>query len=277
MDYVFDKTIDPQTGVMVQDRAWGDLGDWLSPEYDKNDKSLLWECYLIYDLDIMTYLAKVVGNDTDAAFYKNKGDERREFFKKVYVDPATKKTRFSSFDPEREGRFVDTQASYALPIAMGIMDDPGFADNFIATITRENIADNGKVCPPYSLMIGFIGTAWIQEALSRIGRGDVAYRILANKEYPSWLYPVTQGATSVWERLDSYTHTDGFGANNSMNSFNHYSFGSVGNWLLTRCLGIKYDDNGITVGSDPDITGALSYANGEPGDAMGIGEKWLGD
>lgn len=263
MDYVFDKTIDPQTGVMVQDRAWGDLGDWLSPEYDKNDKSLLWECYLIYDLDIMTYLAKVVGNDTDAAFYKNKGDERREFFKKVYVDPATKKTRFSSFDPEREGRFVDTQASYALPIAMGIMDDPGFADNFIATITRENIADNGKVCPPYSLMTGFIGTAWIQEALSRIGRGDVAYRILANKEYPSWLYPVTQGATSVWERLDSYTHTDGFGANNSMNSFNHYSFGSVGNWLLTRCLGIKYDDNGITVAPDPDITGALSYANGE--------------
>ncbi len=191
----------------------------------------------------MTYLREGGRNDTDAAFYKNKGDERREFFKKVYVDPATKKTRFSSFDPEREGRFVDTQASYALPIAMGIMDDPGFADNFIATKSRVRILpDNGKVCPPYSLMTGFIGTAWIQEALSRIGRGDVAYRILANKEYPSWLYPVTQGATSVWERLDSYTHTDGFGANNSMNSFNHYSFGSVGNWLLTRCLGIKYDE-----------------------------------
>lgn len=82
MDYVFDKTIDPQTGVMVQDRAWGDLGDWLSPEYDKNDKSLLWECYLIYDLDIMTYLAKVVGNDTDAAFYKNKGMNAGSFSKR---------------------------------------------------------------------------------------------------------------------------------------------------------------------------------------------------
>ena len=112
-------------------------------------------------------------------------------------------------------------------------------------------------------MTGFIGTAWVMEALSRIDRNDVAYSLLISTNYPSWLYPVTQGATSVWERLNSYTDKDGFGRNNSMNSFNHYSFGSVGNWLLTRCLGITVDADGkATVDPASDPTGRIKWARG---------------
>ena len=263
MDYIFRETIEPSTGVLVQNREWGDLGDWLSPEYERNDKSLLWECYLIYDLGIMRDVANVLGLAEEARRYEDLIAERKRFFAETYVDPDTEKTRWSAFDPGRVGQFVDTQSSYALPLAMGIYDSPGFRENFIASIERENRADDGTVCPPYSLMTGFIGTAWIMEALSSIDRNDVAYSLLTSTNYPSWLYPVTQGATTVWERLNSYTDKDGFGSNNSMNSFNHYSFGSVANWLLTRCLGITVSPDGeVTVNPTPDPTGRIIWARG---------------
>ena len=245
IDYVFNETIERTSGVIVQNRAWSDLGDWLSPEYDRTDKSLLWECYFIHDLDIMAYVADILGYDDDRRRYAADAAARREFFNKVYIDPETRKTRFSSFDANRNGEIVDTQVSYALPIAFGITDDELFRSNFVATVCRENRSDGGVVCPPFSLMTGFIGTAWISEALSLIGRDDLAYKLLTSTTYPSWLYPVTQGATTVWERLDSYTHDKGFGKNNSMNSFNHYSFGAVGNWLLTKAAGINVDVDGI--------------------------------
>ena len=112
-------------------------------------------------------------------------------------------------------------------------------------------------------MTGFIGTAWIMDALSKTGYPDMAYRLLTSVNYPSWLYPVTQGATSVWERLNSYTHKDGFGKNNSMNSFNHYSFGAVGNWMLTRSLGININrDGNIEILPEVDRSGNIKFANG---------------
>ncbi|MDE5871657.1 MAG: family 78 glycoside hydrolase catalytic domain [Muribaculaceae bacterium] len=263
IDYILKEAIEPSTGVLVQNREWGDLGDWLSPEYYRGDKSLLWECYLIYDLGIMRDVAKLLGLAEDASRYEDLIAERKSFFAETYIDPATQKTRWSAFEPGRVGQLVDTQSSYALPLAMGIYDSPKFRENFVATIERENRADDGTVCPPYSLMTGFIGTAWIMEALSQIDRNDVAYSLLTSTNYPSWLYPVTQGATTVWERLNSYTDKDGFGSNNSMNSFNHYSFGSVANWLLTRCLGITVSPEGeVTVNPTPDPTGRIKYARG---------------
>lgn len=262
MDYIFGKTIDRATGIIVQNHEWGDLGDWLSPEYDKNDKSLLWECYLIHDLDIMEETARILGRDDDARHYREMAAERRDFFRKVYLDLENLITIHSSYDPDKVGKPVDTQASYALPIAFGIIDDQKFYDNFALTVERVNRADDGTVCPPYSLMTGFIGTAWISEALTKAGRNDLAYRLLTNTSYPSWLYPVTQGATTIWERLNSYTHTHGFGGNNGMNSFNHYSFGAVGNWLLTRTAGIDYSDGKLTFIPVPDLTGSLTWAKG---------------
>jgi alpha-L-rhamnosidase len=88
-------------------------------------------------------------------------------------------------------------------------------------------------------MTGFIGTASIADALSENGNHANAYRLLQQKSYPSWLYSVVNGATSIWERLNSYTVENGFGGNNSMNSFNHYSFGAVSSWMYNYSLGIQ--------------------------------------
>lgn len=263
IDYILNHTVDPATQIIVQRKAWSDLGDWLSSEYNKTDKSLLWECYFIYDLEIMSNVARLLELEEEAIRYDQLRNERTALFVDNYIDKVDGKTIWSGFDIGKKGEVIDTQVSYALPIALGIYNEEKFIKNFLNTLKRENTADDGTLCPPYSLMTGFIGTAWIMDALSKTGNLDIAYRLLTSRSYPSWLYPVTQGASTVWERLNSYTHKDGFGKNNSMNSFNHYSFGSVGNWLLTHSIGINVNDDGsIEIKPDIDPTGSITFARG---------------
>jgi alpha-L-rhamnosidase len=248
------RDIDPRTGVLKEKEReqWSNLGDWLSPEYDKTEKTLLWEAYFIYDLELMRNMASILDNKEDEERYNRLYLERKDFFNRIYLDAGTGKTAF------RE-KTIDTQTSYALPLAFNILNEKNreaALANFVATI-----------CPSYSLMTGFIGTAWINKALSDNGYSDMAYRLLQQTTYPSWLYPVEQGATTIWERLNSYTHTDGFGGNNRMNSFNHYSFGSVGAWMYNYSLGIERDVNSpgfkhFILQPEPDPTGVMTYAKG---------------
>lgn len=285
--YVDSHYFDPQTGLLVQERQWGDLGDWLCLEDQKNDKSLLFESYYIYDLDIMRQTAKILGKDDDAARYEARMKERKQFFVKTFIDPSTGKTKASAFNKDRVGQLVDNQGSYVLPLAFGIVDDDTLrqkmVDNLVATIERKNTTDDGKECPSYSLMTGFITTAWISRVLSDNGRSDVAYRLLLNESFPSWLYPVTQGATTIWERLNACTDKDGFGSNNSMNSFNHYSFGAVGQWLINRTLGIERDEKKpgfkhFYLRPEVDPTKTLTYAKGHLDTKYGrIESQWYYD
>lgn len=271
IDFIVNATIDPATNLIVQDRAWGDLGDWLGLEDGRNDKSLFWEAYFIYDLQIMQKVASILGREEDACKYAGMCEARKAFFRKTYLQSATSKTMCSGFVPDRQERLVDTQTSYVLPLAFGIVEDSVsrklLADNLAETIRRENHTDNGVLCPPYSLMTGFIGTSWIGPALSENGYSDLAYRLLQQTSYPSWLYPVEQGATTIWERLNSYTHTDGFGGNNRMNSFNHYSFGAIGAWMCEYSLGIRPDESApafkrFILAPEADPTGQMHFARG---------------
>ncbi len=282
IDFILDNEIDPSTNLIVQNRAWGDLCDWLGPEDGKNDKPLVWEAYFIYDLDLMAKMAAVLGKEEDAARFGRLRDERKDFFYRTFIQPGTGKTIHSAFNQELQGKPVDTQTSYALPLAFGIIGKGKreFVENFVETVTRENHTDQGRACPPYSLMTGFIGTAWISEALSRTGHTDIAYRLLLQTSYPSWLYSVEQGATTIWERLDSYTHTDGFGGNNRMNSFNHYSFGAVGAWMYSRSLGIQRDEGSpgfkhFFLKPEADPTAQITHAEGFYHSPYGtIGSSW---
>ncbi|MDP4277707.1 MAG: alpha-L-rhamnosidase C-terminal domain-containing protein, partial [Bacteroidota bacterium] len=205
----------------------------------------------------------LLGKKVDAAYFSALYTARKKFFNKTYVNPESGETTF-------RGKVNDTQTSYALPLAFGIIQLENVqkaADNLVATVSRENKADDETVCPPYSLMTGFIGTAWISKALSSTGHSDVAYRLLQQTSYPSWLYPVEQGATTIWERLNSYTPVNGFGGNNSMNSFNHYSFGAVGAWMYNYSLGIERDEqspgfNHFILQPEPDPTGQMTFAKG---------------
>ena len=157
-----------------------------------------------------------------------------------------------------------------LPLAFNIIDEENrnkVIANLAETVRRENTTDRGQQCPSYSLMTGFIGTSWINKALSDYGHSDLAYRLLQQTSYPSWLYSIEQGATTIWERLNSYTRTDGFGGNNRMNSFNHYSFGAVGAWMYNYSLGIQRDEaypgfKQFILKPMPDPTGKMKYARG---------------
>lgn len=132
----------------------------------------------------------------------------------------------------------------ALPILFDILPEKQkaqVANNLVKTIKRVSVGDDGVKYPENSLMTGFIGTAWISQALSAVNRDSVAYDLLFNEEFPSWLYPLTLDATTIWERLNSMTKENGMGGNNHMNSFNHYAYGSVLNWMINTIAGINPD------------------------------------
>ena len=259
------RDINPKTNIFKEKErnVWGSLGDWLSLEDEKNEKILFWEAYLVYDLEIMSKVATVLNKKKDAIRFTKLCAERKEFFNKTYIDQETQKTVFDK-------KIIDTQTSYVLPFAFNLINEPNkemALNNFARTVTRENKTDKGETCPPYSLMTGFIGTAWINKALSDNGYTNLAYNLLQQTTYPSWLYPIEQGATTIWERLNSYTHKDGFGGNNSMNSFNHYSFGAVGAWMYDHSLGIQRDENHpafkhFILRPEPDPTEKMTYAKG---------------
>lgn len=278
-NYLWSK-INPETGILID----GPLGDWLSPEANKNDNTLLWEAYHLYILEVMAKTAKLVGTETDRTLFTARHKERKEFFNRVYVSKKTGKTIHSGMMtgwgvpsskegkvlPEIKGTLVDTQASYAIPLAINAFDEknlPLAKINLAATIIRENLDDSGITRPGCSLMTGFIGTASLMPALSKAKRADVAYCLLQQQSYPSWLYSVVNGSTTIWERLNSYTLNDGFGDNNSMNSFNHYSFGAVGAWMISDSLGIQQDENipgykHFMLRPTPDPTGKMTWAKG---------------
>ena len=283
LQFVEDDYIDKKTGIITQHRQWGDLGDWLSPSYDSDDKSLIWECYYIFDLDIMGKMAEALSRQEDitaaerqtlagdAERYVQLAAQRRDFFMRTYLDPATGKTVFSDFDPQRKGRLIDTQTSYALPLALNVVD--GDLRHTLAQHLHDATKD-------HTLLTGFIGTAWISQALSDNGMSDVAYEMLQHTGYPSWLYPVKNGATTVWERLNSYTVEDGFGSNNSMNSFNHYSFGAVTAWMYSHSLGIRRDEacpgfKHFVLQPEPDPTLGITHAEGHYDSMYGrIESQW---
>ncbi len=272
IDYL-ETTIDPKTGLTSD----GQLGDWLGPQNNALGTAFLATAYHAYDLDLMAQVATVLDKPGDAAKYKSMYEKRKAFFNATFVDPGKKTLGLiggrGGFGGGGGGtppafKIADTQTSYAVGLGMGLFNSentPRMIRNLADTVERENKDDGGAVRPKYSLMTGFIGTAWISKALSDHGLGELAYRILQNNQYPSWLYAVDQGATSIWERLNGYTVENGFGGNNSMNSFNHYSFGAVGQWMMAYSLGIQRDEPGFQkfiLQPEPDPTGVMTSAEG---------------
>ena len=272
MELIAEKFIEKGTGLMTQgNRMFGGLGDWLGPQNGQLDNSAVWDAYYIFDLQIMVEVARVLGRSEDETLFAQRLSDRKNAFVDRYLDKKTGRFIASDYVRGKAGQQIHIQSSYVLPLAFGIIDDAALRakvlNNLVETIRKPGRTDNGIACPPNSLMTGFITTAWISKALSENGRSDMAYRLLQQTTYPSWLYPVTQGATSIWERLDSYTKERGFGGNNSMNSFNHYSFGAVGQWLMAHSLGIDRDPSApgfkhFVLRPEADPTGQMTWAKG---------------
>lgn len=283
---------DPETGAIIE----GPLGDWLSPENSKTDNRTIWDAYYIYDLEIMSKAAKILNKSDDQTYYTTEYNKRKKLFNESHIDPKNAKTihngvaSYSNWSaiPEnkkmKKGAYSDSQASYAIPLAFGVFDkeyEQMALKNLLAAVERKNEDDLGVLRPEYSLMTGFIGTASISNALSRFGKDQYAYRLLLQKSYPSWLYSVENGATTIWERLNSYTVENGFGGNNNMNSFNHYSFGAVGAWMMNYSLGIERDGPGFKkfiLQPVPDPDGVMTFAKGYYHSLYGkIYSEWKSD
>ena len=117
--------------------------------------------------------------------------------------------------------------------------------------------NNGK------LTVGFLGISHLAPALSKVGLDDVAFKLLEQEDNPSWLYSVKNGATTIWERWNSYIAETGTFGDVSMNSFNHYSYGAIGQWFFTDILGIRPVEFGYkSFMLAPKFGGGLTYAKG---------------
>jgi alpha-L-rhamnosidase len=216
----------------------GTLADHLSRA--GTDSVMLGEVVYINCLDQAAVLADAVGDTEKAESYRATAATAREAWNEFFIDPETGITK------NTKGEIQDTQASYATALRFGVISDENLEkvlENYERTITDPVSEDrDGVEVVPYTLTTGFNATGNVLNALSDYGLNDTAYKLFESTDYASWLYPVTQGATSIWERWNSYTTENGFGGNNSMNSFNHYSYGAVYEWMIGYQLGIMTDE-----------------------------------
>ena len=228
--------------------------------------------YYAWDAYMMSKMAAAIGKTKDAAKYAALYEKVKAVFNKKYVNEEGQTVaqytamRWPGMPamPARPGAPkdgdlipVDTQTSYALPLNYGLFNDDvkqKAVDNLV-----KNIEDHNN-----TLTTGFIGTPHLAIALSRNGRSDVAYKLFEQTEYPSWLYPVLQGATTMWERWNSYTIEGGFGPVD-MNSYNHYAYGAIAEWMFSQSLGIQRDEDNPGYKHffiNPQVGGTLKFAKG---------------
>lgn len=229
----------------LQDRTYGGtttFGDWLSFETTTaTGNQMLGVSFHALDARMMAEMAKAIGDLDAAEYYTSVYQQKKEFYNSNYVN--TDGTLKES---------TQTVCAYALYTDM-VDDTQPVVQQLIA-----NIEQNGN-----QLQTGFLGTAILLPALTKVGETDTAYKLLLQHENPSWLYSVDQGATTIWERWNSYTVSDGFGAV-SMNSFNHYAYGAVLGWMYSDMAGIGYDPEApgfqsIVLSPKPDAS--LSFVN----------------
>jgi len=195
------------------------FGDWLSIGAD-TPKDVIYTAYFSLAARLTARAAEVLDKPDDAARFNEIYEKVKVSFNKAYVKD----------DGRIEG---DTQAVYVLALANDLVD--GEKAEQAAAHLVENIKEKD-----WHLSTGFIGTKDLMLVLSKIGRTDVAYRLLFNDTFPSWGFSIKQGATSIWERWDGWTPEKGF-QDPGMNSFSHYSFGAVYQWMVENIGGIKSD------------------------------------
>jgi len=193
-----------------------DFGDWLAIG-SVTSKDLIATAYWAYDASLMSQMAAAVNKPQEAEKYRQLFRHIRAAFDHAYVKP--------------DGTVANgSQTSYVLALHMQLLPKalrPKAADKLVADIKAHQ----------WHLTTGFLGTPYIMIELSKSGHSDVAYRLLLNTSFPSWGYMIRHGATTMWERWNGNQMLN----NPSMNSFNHYAYGAVGEWLYRYAAGI--DEN----------------------------------
>jgi alpha-L-rhamnosidase len=210
---------------IIDVNAWG---DWLQPNPASGNlqgdtpRQLIGTAYFARSADLTAQAARRLGKTAEA--------ERLEALF------TTVKSAFTAKFFDGNGKLTtanESQTGYLLALGFDLLPEPmraAAAENLVRLV---GAADG-------HLRTGFLGTPLLAPVLDRFGHTDLAYQVLFKETYPSWFYSIHQGATTMWERWNSYSHADGFG-NAGMNSFNHYSYGAIGQWMHERIAGLAPD------------------------------------
>jgi alpha-L-rhamnosidase len=196
----------------------GGVGDHLAPA--RTPTEVVDTAYFAHSAQLVARAAKLLGKTDDATKYDKLFHEITDAFNKNFV----------STNGVIQG---DTQTGYILALQFGLLPEN------LRAPAAQHLADN--ITQHGHLTGGFVGNGLICPTLTQIGRSDLAWQLVLTDTYPSWLFSVKNGATTIWERWDGWTPEHGFQAS-SMNSFNHYSLGSVGAWLYSGAAGIQPND-----------------------------------
>ncbi|KAJ9144282.1 Alpha-l-rhamnosidase [Pleurostoma richardsiae] len=212
------------------DRLWDNhlwqLGDWLDPTAPpeepgdaRTNGTLVADAYLVRVTSVMAEISKILGEENDAKRYAAESQQLKATFQAKYIAPS--------------GLLVgDTQTALSLAIVFDLHATPEQASR-----AAERLVDSVRFAK-FRVATGFAGTPIITHALTKSGHHQIAYRMLLEKNRPSWMYPISMGATTVWERWDSML-PDGSINPGEMTSFNHYALGSVINWLHECVAGVS--------------------------------------
>jgi Bacterial alpha-L-rhamnosidase 6 hairpin glycosidase domain/Alpha-L-rhamnosidase N-terminal domain/Bacterial alpha-L-rhamnosidase concanavalin-like domain/Bacterial alpha-L-rhamnosidase C-terminal domain len=232
------------SGFIRSGNRGSDYGDWLSIGAE-TDKELIGTAYFAYSAGIVAKAAAVLGNTTDEAKY----GELFQSIRKAFID------KYVSDDGKVLG---NTQCAYLMALKFDLLPDE----------LRAKAADHLEadiIAKGHHLSTGFVGVSYLLPELTKAGKLETAYRLLHQDTFPSWLFSVKMGATTIWERWDGWTPDKGF-QNVGMNSFNHYSLGSCGEWLYGSVAGIGQEPEGAgfkRIVIRPMVGGKLSEASGE--------------
>jgi alpha-L-rhamnosidase len=243
-------------------RLWTEgfqYGDWLDPtappdrpEAGQTDPGLVATAYFARSADLLARVANVLGHEPEAAHYQRLHGEIVDAFRGAFV--------------QDDGRLTsDSATAYSLALIYGLVDEEARegAGGRLVELVRKN---------DFRISTGFVGTPLICDALCSVGAEDVAFRLLMEKKCPSWLYPLTMGATTVWERWDSML-PDGSVNPGEMTSFNHYAFGAVADWLHRSVAGLSPAEPGFRrIEIAPRIGGGLTFARATHETPYGLAE-----
>lgn len=250
-----------------QDTIWRkdfQFGDWL--DYRGEDtrwpapvtnSELIATAFFAYSTQLLANVARVLGKTSDGERYADLANKVKEAFNGEFVTP------FGRIGP-------DTQTAYVLALHFDLLPE------YLRPLAAKRLAEEIRQ-GQYHLTTGFVGTPYLCHVLSRYGYTDVAYELLNQESYPSWLYPVKQGATTIWERWDGIK-PDGSFQDASMNSFNHYAYGAIGDWLYRVVAGIELDPDAPgykRILIQPQPGGQLTYAKASLDSMVGrIESQW---
>jgi alpha-L-rhamnosidase len=205
--------------------GWRGFGDWLALDGGGKmegitPKDLIGTAFFAHDACLMARIAAILGKTKESLYYHQLHEQIVSAFQRRFVTP--------------DGLIVSgTQTAHVLALRFDLLPDA--VRSIAAKTLARDVKERG-----FHLGTGFVGTPYILDVLEEHGHLDVAYRLLEQESFPSWLFPVNNGATTIWERWDGWTPENG-PQDKGMNSYNHYAYGAVGAWMVRSVAGLDLD------------------------------------